>query len=214
MRVEMRTLVERASRWLVTNRRPPLDSQATVDFFAGPVQAAMAEAARADERARAGRLRGARRTRWSASGVPEELASKVAVLPPAYMLLNVIEIADARVAGRRRRGAGALRAGRAARAAGAGAADPGAAPRRPVADDGPRGAARRPPRGARPADRAGAAHDVGRRVRPRRGSRPGRTPSRSLVTRAAATLQQICADENGDLARMSVGLRVVRGLLD
>ena len=31
MRIEMRTLVERASRWLVNNRRPPLDSQATVD---------------------------------------------------------------------------------------------------------------------------------------------------------------------------------------
>ena len=30
-----------------------------------------------------------------------------------------------------------------------------------------------------------------------------------VVERAAATLQQICADENGDLARMSVGLRVV-----
>src|SRR3954463_6641407 len=28
MRIQMRTLVERASRWLVTNRRPPLDSQA------------------------------------------------------------------------------------------------------------------------------------------------------------------------------------------
>ena len=27
MRIEMRTLVERASRWLVTNRRPPLDSR-------------------------------------------------------------------------------------------------------------------------------------------------------------------------------------------
>ena len=38
MRVEMRTLVERASRWLVTNRRPPLDSQGLVDQFAGPVQ--------------------------------------------------------------------------------------------------------------------------------------------------------------------------------
>ncbi|HEX8779682.1 MAG TPA: NAD-glutamate dehydrogenase, partial [Nocardioides sp.] len=29
MRIEMRTLVERASRWLVTNRRPPLDSTGT-----------------------------------------------------------------------------------------------------------------------------------------------------------------------------------------
>ena len=34
-----------------------------------------------------------------------------------------------------------------------------------------------------------------------------------LVARAAATLEQICADDAGDLARMSVGLRVVRGLL-
>jgi glutamate dehydrogenase len=35
-----------------------------------------------------------------------------------------------------------------------------------------------------------------------------------LVRRAAETLEQICADEEGDLARVSVGLRVVRGLLD
>jgi glutamate dehydrogenase len=34
-----------------------------------------------------------------------------------------------------------------------------------------------------------------------------------LVSRAAATLQQICAEDEADLARMSVGLRVVRGLL-
>jgi glutamate dehydrogenase len=33
------------------------------------------------------------------------------------------------------------------------------------------------------------------------------------VTRAAATLGEICSDEAADLARMSVGLRVVRGLL-
>ena len=35
-----------------------------------------------------------------------------------------------------------------------------------------------------------------------------------LVARAADTLGQICADDETDLARMSVGLRVVRGLLD
>ena len=34
-----------------------------------------------------------------------------------------------------------------------------------------------------------------------------------VVSRAAATLQEICADDSADLARMSVGLRVVRGLL-
>ena len=36
MRLEMRTLVERASRWLVTNRRPPLDSQAHRRATSGP----------------------------------------------------------------------------------------------------------------------------------------------------------------------------------
>ena len=35
-----------------------------------------------------------------------------------------------------------------------------------------------------------------------------------LVARAAETLGQICADDETDLARVSVGLRVVRGLLD
>jgi glutamate dehydrogenase len=34
-----------------------------------------------------------------------------------------------------------------------------------------------------------------------------------LVERAANTLQQICTDDRADLARMSVGLRVVRTLL-
>jgi glutamate dehydrogenase len=34
-----------------------------------------------------------------------------------------------------------------------------------------------------------------------------------VVSRAAATLEEICSDEVADLARMSVGLRVVRGLL-
>ena len=33
-----------------------------------------------------------------------------------------------------------------------------------------------------------------------------------VVARAAATLEDICSDETGDLARVSVGLRVVRGL--
>ncbi|WP_183098777.1 NAD-glutamate dehydrogenase [Nocardioides pelophilus] len=92
MRVEMRTLVERASRWLVTNRRPPLDSQATVDQFAGPVQATMLdlpelligrELAAYD----------ARRTAMVSEGVPEDLAGRVASFDVAYALLNVVDIA-------------------------------------------------------------------------------------------------------------------------
>ena len=35
-----------------------------------------------------------------------------------------------------------------------------------------------------------------------------------VVTRAVQTLEEICADDSADLARMSVGLRVVRGLLE
>ena len=53
MRIQMRTLVERASRWLVTNRRPPLDSQGTVDHFRGAGAGADGAAARADDRPRA-----------------------------------------------------------------------------------------------------------------------------------------------------------------
>ncbi|MCD6641150.1 MAG: NAD-glutamate dehydrogenase, partial [Nocardioides sp.] len=34
-----------------------------------------------------------------------------------------------------------------------------------------------------------------------------------VVTRAAATLEDICRDDAADLARLSVGLRVVRALL-
>jgi glutamate dehydrogenase len=34
-----------------------------------------------------------------------------------------------------------------------------------------------------------------------------------MVPRAATTLEEICVDEHADLARLSVGLRVVRGLL-
>ncbi len=92
MRVEMRTLVERVSRWLVTNRRPPIDSQATVDHFSGPVQSAMArlpELLTGQELAAYER----RRDRLVERRVPEDLASRVAVLPPAYMLLNIIDIA-------------------------------------------------------------------------------------------------------------------------
>ena len=40
MRIEMRTLVERASRWLVTNRRPPIDSQAHGRPLRAPVAGA------------------------------------------------------------------------------------------------------------------------------------------------------------------------------
>ena len=45
------------------------------------------------------------------------------------------------------------------------------------------------------------------------GSRPGRTPRRSSCRAPPPPSEEICAEEQADLARLSVGLRVVRGLL-
>ncbi|MFC5727992.1 MULTISPECIES: NAD-glutamate dehydrogenase [Nocardioides] len=92
MRVEMRTLVERASRWLLTNRRPPLDSQATVDLFANPVQATMLELPQLLTGAELAAYE-ARRRSLESQQVPEDLAARVAAYDVAYALLNVVEIA-------------------------------------------------------------------------------------------------------------------------
>jgi glutamate dehydrogenase len=91
MRVAVRTLIERASRWLVTNRRAPLDSQATVEFFGDTVRTVMASlpdlisgiALKEFERTRKHLVKG---------GVPDDLAARIAILPPAYPLLTVVEI--------------------------------------------------------------------------------------------------------------------------
>ncbi len=93
MRVEMRTLVERASRWMVNNRRPPLDSQGTVDYFSGPVAQLMGELPSLLTGRELRAYEGRKKTLVD-QHVPEDLASRVAVLHPAYMLLGVIEIAD------------------------------------------------------------------------------------------------------------------------
>ncbi|WP_338036658.1 NAD-glutamate dehydrogenase [Nocardioides caeni] len=92
MRVEMRTLVERASRWLVTNRRAPLDSHGTVEMFAEPVQSTMLEL---PELLSGSELHAyeARRRTFEGQGVPEDLAARVATYDVAYSLLNVVEIA-------------------------------------------------------------------------------------------------------------------------
>ena len=87
----MRTLIERASRWLVNNRRPPIDSEGTVEHFGTDIQKVMhalpeiltgVQAEEFESRCKA--LRG--------SGVEEDLARAIAVLPPAYAVLEVVEI--------------------------------------------------------------------------------------------------------------------------
>jgi glutamate dehydrogenase len=211
MRLEMRTLVERASRWLINNRRPPLDSQGTVEAFAEPVQAAMARL----PDLMSGRELAAyerRRDALTRSGVPEDLAGLVATFPPAYMLLNVIEISQ-------RESLEIEDVARVHFALGERLGLPTLVQR-----------ILRLPREDRWQTMARAAlrddlHSVHAQLTQQvllgtEADQPA--PARIatweeedavIVGRAAETLQEICADDSADLARMSVGLRVVRGLL-
>ena len=211
MRLEMRTLVERASRWLVNNRRPPLDSQGTVDLFTEPVQRVMAEL----PDLMSGREQAAyvdRRDRLASAGVPEDLASRVAVLPPAYMLLNIVEIA-------RREDLDPTEVARVHFALGERLGLPGLVQRILAL-----------PRNDRWQTMARAAlrddlHSVHAQLTAQvlaATDRDDAAPARVVaweaandvvVPRASGTLAEICADEQADLARLSVGLRVVRGLL-
>lgn len=212
MRIQMRTLVERASRWLVTNRRGPIDSQATVDLFSGQVQATMAQL----PELMSGRELEAYQDRLAAyekRGVPAELARRVAVLEPAYMLLGVVEVAQAL----------SLTAEEVARVHFALGERLGlpvllqrivALPRADKWQTMARAALR---------DDLHAVHSALTAQVLRATSSEESAAARiaawedgdaDLVAKAADTLEQICAEEEADLARMSVGLRIVRGLLD
>ena len=217
MRVEMRTLVERASRWLLTHRRTPLDSQGLVDSLRGPVQdvlAVLPDLLTGRERA----AYDGRREALLESEVPEELASLVAVLPTAYQLLHVAGVADelgvppvdvARVhlAVAERLGLDVL------------LQRVLALPR----DDQWQTMAR--------ATLRDELHDVHARITAEvlRPAAEGDGSSVAeagplldaweeragdVLTRSADTLREVCADEGADLARLSVGLRAVRGLVE
>ena len=212
MRIQMRTLVERASRWLVTNRRPPLDSQATVDAFAAPVQATMAQL----PELMSGRELEAYQDRlatYERRGVPEELARRVAVLEPAYMLLGVVEVAQ-------REELAPDEVARVHFALGERLGLPVllqrivALPREDKWQTMARAALRDDLHGVHTALTAQVL-----RATAGDASAPARIATwedgdADLVARSAETLEQICVEEEADLARMSVGLRVVRGLLD
>ncbi|MGN6253334.1 MAG: NAD-glutamate dehydrogenase [Marmoricola sp.] len=198
MRLEVRTLVERASRWLVTNRRAPLDSEALVDQFEVTVEKLMtvlpdllvgAEREEFEER----------RDALMAEGVPEDLAVRVAACPPAYTLLGVVEIstredldpedvAKAHFALGERLGLPLLvsrilslpRTDRWQTMA-----------RASLRDD---------------------LHSVHAQLTAQ--ELAGHAPGDDEVARAVAQLQEIAGEEDSDLARLSVALRVVRGLLD
>ncbi len=92
MRLESRTLVERASRWLLNSRRSAEPTESLVTAFEVVVEKVMAElpsllVGRELEAFEA------RRDKLLEQGVPQELAVRVAVCAPAYMLLGVVETA-------------------------------------------------------------------------------------------------------------------------
>jgi glutamate dehydrogenase len=211
MRIQMRTLVERASRWLVTNRRQPLDSHATVEHFRGPVTTLMAQLPGLMTGREREDLEG-RRDALVERGVPDDLATRVAVLDPAYSLLGVVD--------------NALRAGlepaevaRVHFALGERLGLPMlvrrifALPREDRWQTMARAALR---------DDLYAVHSqlTAQVLEETSPDQPAAARIASweeteqlAVSRSTATLEEICRDETADLARMSVGLRVVRTLL-
>ena len=211
MRLELRTLVERASRWLVGNRRPPMDSDAIVDFFEVVVQRVCTELPdlltgrelEAYER---------RRKELESASVPEDLARRVAVLHPAYAVLGVVDTAH-------RDGLDPVDVARLHFVLGERLGLPSLAarilnlPRTDRWQTMARAALRDELHAvhaqltAQVLGQTDSAEAVPQRVA------DWEEADQSAVTRAVSTLEEICSDEQADLARLSVGLRVVRTLL-
>ncbi|MDR1712493.1 MAG: NAD-glutamate dehydrogenase, partial [Propionibacteriaceae bacterium] len=92
LRLELRRMVERATRWLLHNRRAPLDIRAAVAEFAEPVHflrenlrdiLTPAQAQRAD----------ARYHKWVAGGAPPELAAQMSVAGYGHFALGIAQVA-------------------------------------------------------------------------------------------------------------------------
>ena len=90
--LEGRKLTERAVRWLLLNRRPPFDIQATIGFFADGVRAVVASL----PKLLSGRDLATfteRREAAVAREVPADLAERVASMVPAYSAFDIVNVA-------------------------------------------------------------------------------------------------------------------------
>ena len=92
--LEARKLVERATRWLLVNRRPPFGIAETVSFFSsgvGTVRAAIPKLLSGSD------LSGyeERRASFAGSGVPAGLADEVAAMVPSYSAFDIVTSATA-----------------------------------------------------------------------------------------------------------------------
>jgi glutamate dehydrogenase len=93
LRMEVRTLVERATRWLINNRHRPIDIGAAVTQFSDGVRAVW----RALPDILTGRDKEAFEQRlksYQVAGVPDELATAIAGLHPAYAGLTIEQTAS------------------------------------------------------------------------------------------------------------------------
>jgi glutamate dehydrogenase len=92
--LEGHKLGERATRWLLHSRRPPFDIAETIDFFAGGVLSVSAGLPKLltgrDKSGFTDRL-----DSFTARGVPQPLAERVAAMVPAYSAFDIVEIAAA-----------------------------------------------------------------------------------------------------------------------
>jgi len=213
MRLELRTLVERATRWVITHRRPPIDMERVTSGFevvAEQLVAALPELLSGRELEQYD----ARRTELLDLGVAEDLATRVAVLPPAYQVLGILETAQ-------REGHDPVDVAKVHFTLGERLGLPALVQRILTL-----------PRTDRWRTMARAAlrddlHSVHAQLTAQVLARTGDGEHRSAAARVAAwedldqivverairTLEEITADEVADLARLSVGLRVARTLL-
>ncbi|MFI6320345.1 NAD-glutamate dehydrogenase [Nonomuraea sp. NPDC050556] len=93
MLLEARKLAERGSRWLLGNRRPPLDLAGSVGFFVKGVNGLLTHMPKL--------LTGPdlqafeeRRDAFVGRGVPVELAERVAAMVPAYSTFDLVEVSS------------------------------------------------------------------------------------------------------------------------
>jgi glutamate dehydrogenase len=94
-RLASRLIAERSCRWLLNNRRPPLSIVDTVEFFRPRMQR-LFEVLPGILMGRAAGAFAEERDSYIADGLPESLATRIAVLSPAYAGFGIIETADRR----------------------------------------------------------------------------------------------------------------------
>ncbi len=208
---EMRRLIDRATRWLVDVRFPISDVAAEIDRYRRVVTIC---GPRCPDL-----MRGAERQalfddadKLVSLGLPRELALRLAELLSAFLLLDVVEIAE--TTGHDPQVVAELHYAVSERFSIDETADPRhvAAARRPLVDARALGGTPRRLRGALGDHDGGAVRDR-RRPRRRRADRcVGCERNAERVERARSTVRAALDRDVADLATLSVALRVLRGL--